>query len=210
MYDTICEKFPGKLGTPGEIPDVRSYMAKINKGQISDDSTIKGVFATNNGLKGFHYPMKKTEAGDWEIDFTNRYFMEDLASRRGCFGLSSLGSLLFLALRPLALILFSLLGFAQARVVRQRARTSGADKGSAPLDLTVAPRAALWRAAQASSASSAANCRSSGRGALRSSDRRPYSWSQGELGGWPDGPPTGQLERGVQVDLQRLRTRTEG
>lgn len=78
VFDTICEKFPGKFGIPGQIPDVRSYMARINKGQIADDSSIKSVFATNNGLKGFHYPMKKNDAGKWEIDFTNRYFMEDI------------------------------------------------------------------------------------------------------------------------------------
>jgi len=78
VFDTICTKYP-QLGDPGQIPDVRSYMAKINKGQIADDSTIKGVFATNNGLKGFHYPMKQNEeTKQFEIDFTNRYFMEDI------------------------------------------------------------------------------------------------------------------------------------
>jgi hypothetical protein len=77
-FDAICEKYPGKFGTPGTIPSVREYMAKINKGQIKDDSSIKNVFATNVGLKGFHFPMKKNEAGEWEIDFTNRYFMEDI------------------------------------------------------------------------------------------------------------------------------------
>jgi len=77
IFDTICTKFP-QLGIPGQIPDVRAYMARINKGQIMDDSTIKGVFATNNGLKGFHYPMKQNEAKQWEPDFENRYFTEDI------------------------------------------------------------------------------------------------------------------------------------
>merc|ERR1712083_714888 len=39
----------------------------------------KNVFAKNVGLTGFHFPMKKVEGKDeYEIDFTNRYFNEDI------------------------------------------------------------------------------------------------------------------------------------
>lgn len=49
------------------------------KGQITDDSTTKNVFAKNTGLTGFHFPMKQVEGKDeWLIDFQNRYFTEDI------------------------------------------------------------------------------------------------------------------------------------
>jgi len=78
VWNTICEKFPA-VGKKDHLYQVREYMARAYGDQILDPSTIKGVFASNVGLKNFHFPMKKVEGGsEWEIDFANRYFTEDI------------------------------------------------------------------------------------------------------------------------------------
>merc|ERR1719507_363642 len=78
IWNAIVAKFP-QVGPPNHLMDVRTYMATAYKGQISDDSTTKNVFAKNTGLTGFHFPMKKKEGTEeWEPDFENRYFTEDV------------------------------------------------------------------------------------------------------------------------------------
>merc|ERR1711920_774794 len=78
VWNAIAAKYP-QVGPENHLLDVRSYMARAYKGQISDDSTIKNVFAKNAGLTGFHFPMKQKEGtSEWEIDFSNRYFTEDI------------------------------------------------------------------------------------------------------------------------------------
>mmetsp|Transcript_38842 Transcript_38842/g.120822 ORF Transcript_38842/g.120822 Transcript_38842/m.120822 type:complete len:416 (-) Transcript_38842:298-1545(-) len=79
IWNAIVSKYP-EVGPKNHLHDVRKYMAIAYKGQITDDSTIKNCFAKNVGLTGFHFPMKKSESeeGRWEIDFKNRYFMEDI------------------------------------------------------------------------------------------------------------------------------------
>lgn len=87
IWNTIVAKFP-KVGPANHMMDVRTYMATAYKGQISDDSSIKTVFTTNAGLTGFHFPMIFKEGEGplycpkvpdyWEIDFSHRYFTEDI------------------------------------------------------------------------------------------------------------------------------------
>jgi len=52
-------------------------MASIYSDQISDKTSVTGVFKTNVGLTGFRSPMKE-EDGKWLIDFKSRYFTEDI------------------------------------------------------------------------------------------------------------------------------------
>ena len=68
------------MGPRDHMMDVRTYMATAYGAQITDASTTKSVFAKNTGLTGFHFPMKKAEGkdGEWEPDFANRYFTEDI------------------------------------------------------------------------------------------------------------------------------------
>lgn len=77
IWNAIVAKFPA-VGPPNHMMDVRTYMAVAYKGLITDDSTTKNVFAKNNGLTGFFFPMKKNDDGTFEPDFANRYFTEDV------------------------------------------------------------------------------------------------------------------------------------
>lgn len=76
VWQTICTKVPGS-GRPEEVPHLREYMVSIYSDQISDKTSVTGVFKTNVGLTGFRCPMKE-EGGGWVIDFKNRYFTEDI------------------------------------------------------------------------------------------------------------------------------------
>jgi len=63
-------------GKDTDVPELKEYIFSLYGKQIADPSTTKGVFATNDGYKGFKCPMKEVEGG-WVPDFKNRYFSED-------------------------------------------------------------------------------------------------------------------------------------
>ena len=60
-----------------DILPIIEVTKRIYLDEIEDMSSIKQVFRTNSGYKGFRTPMKKIESG-WIPDFENRYFTEDI------------------------------------------------------------------------------------------------------------------------------------
>ncbi|HJK96966.1 MAG TPA: NAD/NADP octopine/nopaline dehydrogenase family protein [Polyangiaceae bacterium LLY-WYZ-14_1] len=77
VWNALVEKTGGRIGRPGEVPDIKTYIENIYGDQIRDTSTTATVFSSNDGFRGFRCPMKP--AGDgWTLDFDNRYFTEDI------------------------------------------------------------------------------------------------------------------------------------
>jgi len=76
VWRAICDKTNGTAGKPGDVKELKEYIFQCYGKAIADPSTTKGVFATNDGYKGFKCPMKEVEGG-WVPDFKNRYFSED-------------------------------------------------------------------------------------------------------------------------------------
>ncbi|MCK5674888.1 MAG: NAD/NADP octopine/nopaline dehydrogenase family protein [Spirochaetales bacterium] len=76
---TICKKIeersPVKLLQ--DIRPITESISSVYPGKIEDLSSLKQVFRTNSGYKGFRTPMKESEGG-WIPDFENRYFTEDI------------------------------------------------------------------------------------------------------------------------------------
>lgn len=60
-----------------DILPIIDSIKSVYPDQIEDVSSLKQVFRTNTGYKGFYAPMKKVEGG-WIPDFENRYFAEDI------------------------------------------------------------------------------------------------------------------------------------
>lgn len=72
---TIEERSPVKL-LQGIRPITES-ISSVYPGKIEDLSSLKQIFRTNSGYKGFRTPMKERDGG-WIPDFENRYFTEDI------------------------------------------------------------------------------------------------------------------------------------
>ena len=62
-----------------DIRPITESIPRVYPGKIDDLSSLKQIFRTNSGYKGFHTPMKEIEGG-WIPDFENRYFTEDIPS----------------------------------------------------------------------------------------------------------------------------------
>jgi len=76
VWKAIVSKTGGAAGRENDVKPIREYIHQCYGNAIADPSTTRGVFATNNGYKGFRCPMKEVQGG-WVPDFNNRYFSED-------------------------------------------------------------------------------------------------------------------------------------
>jgi len=76
VWAEIVRRSGGAAGKVTDVKPIKEYITQCYGKAIADNSTTKGVFATNNGYKGFKCPMKEVEGG-WVPDFANRYFSED-------------------------------------------------------------------------------------------------------------------------------------
>jgi hypothetical protein len=72
---TIEERSPVKL--LNDIRPITESIPSVYPGKIDDLSSLKQIFRTNSGYKGFYTPMIESDGG-WIPDFENRYFTEDI------------------------------------------------------------------------------------------------------------------------------------
>lgn len=76
VWKAIVKQSGGAAGKDTDVKPIREYIYQCYGKAIKDPSSTKGVFATNDGYKGFRCPMKEVPGG-WVPDFANRYFSED-------------------------------------------------------------------------------------------------------------------------------------
>ncbi len=76
---TICRNIEERSSIKllRDILPITKSIPNVYPGYIKDVSSLKQIFRTNEGYKGFHTPMKKVMGG-WIPDFDNRYFTEDI------------------------------------------------------------------------------------------------------------------------------------
>ncbi len=60
-----------------DVLPINESILNVYPGKIKDTSSLKQIFRTNSGYRGFHTPMKENKGG-WIPDFENRYFTEDI------------------------------------------------------------------------------------------------------------------------------------
>ena len=60
-----------------DVPDIGEFVLSVYGDVIEDRSSLKQIFRTCDGYKGFGTPMLEVEGG-WIPDFNSRYFTEDI------------------------------------------------------------------------------------------------------------------------------------
>jgi hypothetical protein len=63
---------------PAEVLPLYDWVCRAYAGDIGDDSSLLSAFTTNHAYAGLRVPVRATQDGRYQVDFTARYLAEDV------------------------------------------------------------------------------------------------------------------------------------